>query len=232
MTCCCGAIAPGVIQQARTNGVLTAGDITSLVENAGGNVNALFRASLAWDSWSDVDFHIHEPTGGHIYYSSKTSSSTGGRLDVDMNVGSKVQSSNSAKKSKPAVENIMYTDLDRMADGEYKISFVQYGANNSRAEGADRPYLLLTHRTPEEERMSHYVLIKQNGTNLPENSGHNEPIATVRKTGTAFQLVALAENTVILKNHNFDIGAFSVAGELSTNDTANAAASGTNPIGA
>lgn len=229
MTCCCGAVASGVIAYI-PNTVFSVEGITNLVANAGGNVNALFRGSLAWDSWSDVDFHLHEPQGGHIYFSNKVSF-TGGELDVDMNIGSQVLSSNSNKFSKPAVENIMYTDLAKMPDGDYKFSFVQYGVDNTRAEGADMPYLLIENRTPDEAPRSHYVLLKRNGTNNPNNTAVEHELATVRKTGNNFKLVALGPNTVILENHNFDIGTFTVQGHRGNSATEGAVTSGTNPVG-
>lgn len=230
MTCCCGSVASGVIAYNPAN-ELSAEDITRLVENAGGNVNALFRASMAWDSWSDLDLHLKEPSGGHIYYSHKKSTATNGELDVDMNVGSRDHGVNSNSASKPAVENIMYPSLESMPDGDYMISYVQYSINGARTEGADRPYLLLENRTPDEARMSHYVLLKQTGINLGANTNFNEPIVTVRKMGTNFRIVNLPSNTKIIKNHNFDIGSYGVNGGSST-QTGNVAESGVNPTGA
>lgn len=230
MTCCCGVVVSGIISP-NPMGDLTAEEITRLVENAGGNVNALFRASMAWDSWSDVDLHMNEPDGGHIYYSHKKSSATNGELDVDMNVGSRNHSVNSRSASKPAVENIMYPKLDTMPDGDYVVSYVQYGVNNDRDESADRPYLLLEHRTSDEPRMSHYVLLKQTGTNLNADTGFNERIVTVKKTGANFKISNLPSNTKIIKSHNFDIGDYSVDGGNS-NQTGNIAESGVNPTGA
>lgn len=230
MTCCCGAVASGVIAYNPKN-ELSAEDITHLVENAGGNINALFRASMAWDSWSDIDLHLTEPDGEHIFFSHKRSAHTNGELDVDMNIGSETKGENTNRYSKPAVENIMYPNFDNMSDGLYSISYVQYGVNSSRTAGADRPYLLLEHRTLDEPRMSHYVLLKQTGDNLGYNTNFNEPIVTVQKTGTNFKIANLPSNTKIIKNHNFDIGTYSVNGGSST-QTSNIAESGANPTGA
>ena len=234
MSCCCGVIA-GVIAGGKLNAtgplVLDSTTITDLVRGAGGNANALFRASLAWNSWSDVDFHLREPSGGYIVYSNRVSEATGGELDVDMNVGSKPQATNSNKYSKPAVENIVYTDLERMPNGDYVLSFVQYGVDWARAAGADRPYLLLEHRTSDEEPMSHYVLLKNNGVNAEKDRGTNHSLATVRKTGDAFKLVSLAPNTVILEVHNFDVGQYGVGGSTTGNTTETAATTGENPTG-
>lgn len=230
MTCCCGVIAGGLLTSNNSVG-LSAGDITHLVGNAGGNIDAFFRASMAWASWSDLDLHLKEPGGDHIYFSNKKSSITNGELDVDMNVGSFNQIHNDNKYSLPAVENIMYPNDDNMPDGIYEISYVQFGVNEERQAGADRPYLLIEHRTPDEPRMSHYVLLKQTGNNLNVNKEHNELLAKVRKTGNKFKLVELPPNTKIIKNHNFDIGSYRVSGGNST-QTGNIAESGANPTGA
>lgn len=227
MTCCCGVVAPGVLNTNRPG--LDAETITELVHNAGGNTNALFRVSLAWDSWSDVDLHLNEPNREHIFFSHRISADTGGTLDVDMNVGSTTMNTNSRTVSKPAVENIMYTDLSRMPDGIYKISYVQFGVNNERAEGADAPYLLIENRTENEAKMSHYVLLKYNGANADKNVEKQIPLADVRKEGDSFILERLAPDVTILNNHNFNLGSYSVSGGSTPSSTENSALTGENP---
>lgn len=230
MTCCCGVVAGTLTTIHRT--VLNADTITDLVRNAGGNVDALFRASLSWSSWSDIDLHMNEPTGSHIFYSSKVSPTTGGKLDVDMNIGSTKFDRNTNTHSMPAVENLMYTDLARMPDGVYSISFVQFGVYQGRAGGADAPYLLLESRTENEQRMSHYVLLKWNGENQGKETKRQIPIANVRKSGSSFALESLGPDVTILQNHNFNLGPYSVNGSATGTTTENAATTGNNPTGA
>lgn len=210
MTCCCGVVvaSAGNSTAAGNRPGIDANTITDLVHNAGGNIDALFRASLSWDSWSDIDFHINEPDGTHIFFSQKKSKNSGGTLDVDMNVGSVQHSQNTRNHSKPAVENIVYTDLDKMADGVYKINFVQYGVYSGRAIGGDAPYLLLENRTQNEPRMSHYVLLKWNGENQSKDVNNQIHIASVRKSGTGFALESLGPGVTIVHNHNFNLGPF------------------------
>jgi len=87
--------------------------ISDDVIDAGGNVNGVLRYSISWnefgDSQCDFDAHCIEPNGNHIYYANKNSS-TSGSLDVD-------------SRHKPGinVENIIWTDLSLMPDGEYKM---------------------------------------------------------------------------------------------------------------
>lgn len=229
MGCCnCGAVAVGLLKSTPPV-VLNAETITDLVEQAGGNVNAIFRGSLAWNSWSDVDFHMNEPGGGdHIFFSHKQSALTKGELDVDMNVNSNSHTENTNKYSRPAVENIMYTDLQSMPNGDYKFSFVQYGVYDRRQPGEDAPYLLIEYRQPEEPKLSHYALLKFNGPNQPKSTATQVPLATVRKTGANFELVELAPNVTIVKQHDFNTN-FPTSGGDSSSDTAGAATSGRAP---
>jgi hypothetical protein len=86
--------------------------IREKVKAAGGNVNnALMRVSLAWYNFDDLDLHVYEPDGHHIYYGNKGSTSrNGGMLDVDMNLGKGT--------TRTPVENVSWT---KMSDGKYKV---------------------------------------------------------------------------------------------------------------
>ena len=46
--------------------------------------NGDFQASVAWTGASDVDLHVYDPNGEHIFYGNKVAT-TGGRLDLDSN---------------------------------------------------------------------------------------------------------------------------------------------------
>jgi hypothetical protein len=54
--------------------------IKELVKKAGGNTGAAFRVSLAWYNHDDLDIHVTDPAGHHIYFANRM-----GKLDVDMN---------------------------------------------------------------------------------------------------------------------------------------------------
>lgn len=95
------------------NGEVT-DSIKERVKSAGGSVTGDLRCSLAWSNADDLDIHIMEPSGKHIYYSARQSAITGGTLDVDMNAGSRTNKIN-------PVENITWPDRDRMEEGEYKL---------------------------------------------------------------------------------------------------------------
>ncbi|MCU0757070.1 MAG: hypothetical protein MUE46_18490 [Xanthomonadales bacterium] len=91
-----------------------AGDVTDSirerVKRAGGNVNAALRFSLSWGSYNDLDIHVRDPLGKHIYYADK-----GGVLDVDMNAGSGT--------TREPVENLAFT---APRDGVYEVWVHQY----------------------------------------------------------------------------------------------------------
>lgn len=54
-----------------------ADSIKEKVKKAGGNVNGVLRCSLHWFNYDDLDIHVVEPHGAHIYYSDKYSNSSG-----------------------------------------------------------------------------------------------------------------------------------------------------------
>lgn len=83
------------------------------VKAAGGNVDGVLRFSLQWndngDNQNDFDAHCVEPNGNEIYFSKKRNPYTTGVLDVDI----------VSPRGKVAVENITWSDIDRMLSGEY-----------------------------------------------------------------------------------------------------------------
>ena len=93
------------------------------VKAAGGNIEGFMRCSLHWFNYDDLDLHVKEPRGSHIYFSHKLSGLTGGRLDVDMNAG--------GGKSRDAVENIVWTDRSRLVQGRYQVFVHQYHKRES-----------------------------------------------------------------------------------------------------
>lgn len=96
-----------------------ADSIKERVKNAGGSVVGDLCCRLAWDYNDDLDFHMYEPDGGHIYFSNRRSlSSCGGKLDVDANGGDGLM--------KNPVENIFYANRSRMAEGIYKLVVNNY----------------------------------------------------------------------------------------------------------
>ena len=93
------------------NGV--ADSIREKVKSAGGKVDGLLRVSLAWDTYNDLDIHVIQPAPRQrIYYGNKKCHTSGGHLDVDMNV---------SPDTKTPVENIIYPFNANMREGAYQI---------------------------------------------------------------------------------------------------------------
>lgn len=108
-----------------TGGV--ADSIKERVKAAGGNVSGKLRISLAWDNEDDLDLHLHEPNGNHLYYPSKRRiTSTGATLDVDANGGDGLMTN--------PVENIYWTD-DPKVGGTYEIVVHQFQQRSSKNKG-------------------------------------------------------------------------------------------------
>lgn len=102
------------------NGNIT-DSIREKVKRAGGKTDAKCRVSLNWYNTDDLDIHVYEPNGNHIYYGHKDR-----KLDVDMNVSSPVRD---------AVENVVW---DSLQNGWYKV-FVN---NFTKRESTDVGFVL------------------------------------------------------------------------------------------
>lgn len=91
------------------NGNIT-DSITEKVKNAGGDVNAKVRVSLAWYNYDDLDLWVDTPAREHIYYVNQR-----GVLDVDMNAG--------VGTTREPVENLSWKSLQ---DGNYTVGVNQF----------------------------------------------------------------------------------------------------------
>lgn len=83
-----------------------ADSIKDKVKRAGGQVEGVaMRVSLAWHNYDDLDIHVIEPGGNHIYFGNRSD-----KLDVDMNVG---------PTTREPVENVRWVSAPR--DGVYTV---------------------------------------------------------------------------------------------------------------
>lgn len=97
--------------------------IKERVKLAGGNVTGDLCCRLAWSNRDDLDFHMIEPGGYEIYFGNRsTTSPSGGRLDVDMNVHG---------ETREPVENIFYSSRAKMRDGVYSLIVNQFNARET-----------------------------------------------------------------------------------------------------
>ena len=96
-----------------------ADSIKERVKAAGGSVVGDLCCRLAWNYTDDLDFHMNEPGGGHIWYVTKRHKSpNGGTLDWDAHGGD-------GQRKDPA-ENIYYEKRSTMREGLYQLSVNNY----------------------------------------------------------------------------------------------------------
>ena len=102
--------------------------IKERVKQAGGNVDGVFRVSLSWDNQDDLDLHIYEPNGNHIYYPNKRlKHMSSGMLDVDANGGDGIR--------QDPCENITWTDELKMPEGDYTVKVNNYNKRQHNNQG-------------------------------------------------------------------------------------------------
>ena len=108
------------------NGNMADSLIKERVKAAGGNVDAEVCFRLAWSNFDDLDLHMVEPGGKHIYFGNYRKgdcmpvSPCGGQLDVDMNAG--------GGNTRTPVENIYYGSTTKMKSGRYRLYVNQYSS--------------------------------------------------------------------------------------------------------
>jgi len=111
------------------SGNITDSSMKERVKSAGGNVDGILRCSIQWNidkyDGNDLDVHCIEPDGNEIYYSNKKNYRTTGELDIDII---------HPEKGKPAVENITWTDRNKMQEGIYRF-FVHNFSHRGGKEG-------------------------------------------------------------------------------------------------
>ena len=102
----------------------TADSIIKRVKEAGGVVDGDVRFSLSWDNSDDLDLSFENNYYQKIYFGDKRT--LGGRLDVDANFSEIVDN---------PVENIYWSDINHLKDGEYRVSVNNYMLRSERNQG-------------------------------------------------------------------------------------------------
>lgn len=115
-------------------GNITDSDIRKNVKDAGGKVDGVLRFSIQWNDAqndnSDLDAHCKEPNRGEIYFGNKIGR-TGGELDID------ITQPMDQRPGVPSVENIVWSNYDRMVSGKYQFYVNQFAARGSKGFSAE-----------------------------------------------------------------------------------------------
>lgn len=129
------ADAPSMLKWNNNFGWAYNGDITDSmkerVKQAGGDINGVLRFSIMWNDGknydgNDLDAHCIEPNKNHIYYgNANIRHPSSGILDVDIR---------HPDRNKAAVENITWTDLNKMQKGRY-LMYVNNYSHRGGTEG-------------------------------------------------------------------------------------------------
>ncbi|MFN4034285.1 MAG: YfaP family protein [Fimbriimonadales bacterium] len=107
----------------------TRNDLVERLEQAGAQFGDP-QFSLSWDNRNDLDLHVIDPQGNHIFFRQRTSP-TGGELDVDANA-------EGLRATDRPVENI-YWSPGNAPQGTYKV-YVHHYANHGDRDPT--PYTL------------------------------------------------------------------------------------------
>ena len=156
-----------------------ADSIKERVKKAGGAVTGDLCCRLAWNNTDDLDFHMTEPGGYHIYFSNRMRlSGSGGVLDLDAN-------GLDGMRTDPA-ENIVYAKRTDMRDGFYDLSVKQFSKRNTDNFGFEVEV--------EFESQTHVL-------SCPRALHNNEtvPVARIIKSGDSLAIAPVLPSTTASK---------------------------------
>ena len=157
------------------------------VQKAGGNINGVLRFSIMWntnnDNGNDFDAHAVEPNNNHIYYTSKGKThESSGMLDVDITMPF---DKGQVPDGGAAVENIIWTDKNKMPHGRYEFYVHNYHHAGGRSGfSAEIEFNGAIHQFNYDKELRHHEKIR---------------VASVFFDGNEFKIRPLLPSTTISK---------------------------------
>lgn len=110
------------------SGNMTDSLLKERVKSAGGKIDGVLRFSIQWNDEeynpNDFDAHCIEPRGNEIHYANTHNYRTSGELDVDII---------SPVKGVPSVENITWSNINKMESGVYKFFVRNFSHRGGRS---------------------------------------------------------------------------------------------------
>jgi hypothetical protein len=110
-------------QQSQTE--MNPGERDSRLDERGAERGSAANVSLLWNDNADLDLEVVEPSGSRISIYEGTQSTTGGKINVDENLCTKMSGCSNAKAS--PVENVIWTG--KPSPGKYRVVVNLFSAN-------------------------------------------------------------------------------------------------------
>jgi len=169
------------------------------VKAFGGNTDGVLRFSIQWNTpdepnSSDLDAHCKEPRG-HIYYGNTSGGGNSGTLDVDIR-----------RPNGIAVENIIYTNLNRMPNGDYNFQIHNFEQREGKGWSAElefngQIYEFSSTRALRNDETLDVAIVSKSGNNLTLKA--SLPHSQSTKQVWNLQTQAFHKVTAIMHSPNF-----------------------------
>jgi hypothetical protein len=141
--------------------------IKEAVKSRGGNIDGVLRISLAFpNTTDDYDLHLIESNNNHISYSNVGNiQPSSGVLDLD------AQGADGHQEPDKRVENIVYTDKNKMPVGEYEIFIKNFSGRGFHTKFTieieiDGDVTLLELKQTSKSNIANAIIIKYDGNNF------------------------------------------------------------------
>jgi len=179
------------------------------IQKAGGNTNGVLRFSIMWntdnDNDNDFDAHAVEPNNNHIYYNTKGKThKSSGMLDIDITMPF---DKDQVPDGGAAVENIIWTNKNKMPHGKYEFYVHNYHHAGGRSGfSAEIEINGVIHQLNYDKELRHGEKIRVANINFDGNEFKIQPLlpsTTTSKTIWNIQTQKFIQVPVIMFSPNY-----------------------------